>query len=372
MSPDTAIAAKGSGWYRELGTGRPGPLNAITDVPGVQVGHTTLIEGDGKREAGVGPVRTGVTVVVPGEDIWNRPVRAGAERVNGAGEVSGLEWVRESGELQTPIGLTNTHSVGVVRDALAGIHIRENPAQMFSLPVVGETCDVVLNDMYGHHVRTEHVEAALAAAKGGPVAQGGVGSGTGMICHDFKGGIGSASRVVVGEDGEPEWTVGVLVQANHGMRERLTIDGVPVGRMLGVDKIPGADWASIPSAQATAGTGSIIMVLATDAPLHASECASLAKRATFGLARSGGAGERKSGDFAIAFSTAREEEDGADPRLLVSSHLSELRISALYWAAIEAVEQAIVNALLAAETMTGADGNVVHALTAEHLDSLFV
>ncbi|MBS1677933.1 MAG: P1 family peptidase [Actinobacteria bacterium] len=364
------IPARGSGWYREVGTQPPGPLNAITDVAGVEVGHATLIEGEGKRVAGVGPVRTGVTVVVPGRDIWTRPVRAGAERINGAGEVCGLEWMRESGELQTAIGLTNTHSLGVVRDALTRVHVRENPRQMFSLPVVGETCDVVLNDMYGHHVRTEHVEAALADAKGGPVEQGSVGSGTGMICHDFKGGIGSASRRVVGEDGEPEWTVGVLVQANHGMRERLTIDGVPVGRMLGVDKIPGADWASIPSVQAAAGTGSIIIVLATDAPLLAPECASLAKRATFGLARTGGAGERKSGDFAVAFSTAREEEDAGDPRLRVSPHLSELRLSALYWAAIEATEQAIVNALLAAETMTGADGNVVHALTVEHLDAL--
>ena len=368
MSSDPVKPSSGSDWYRAVGSHRSGPLGAITDVAGVEVGHATLIAGEGKRQAGVGPVRTGVTVVVPSEDVWERPLRAGAERINGAGEVSGLEWMRESGLLTTPIGLTNTHSLGVVRDAIARAHVRENRRQMFSLPVVGETCDVLLNDMYGHHVRAEHLDQALADAKGGPVEQGSVGSGTGMVCHDFKGGIGSASRLAGSDGGGETWTVGVLVQANHGVRERLTIDGVPVGRLLGPDRIPAADWESISSA--LAGSGSIIIVIATDAPLMATECTSLAKRATFGLARTGGAGERQSGDFAIAFSTARDHPDAEDGRLRVARHLEEDQLAWLYWATIEAVEQAIVNALLAAETMTGADGNTVHALSASDLDGL--
>jgi D-aminopeptidase len=355
------MTGRRSPWYRALGTHAAGPEGAITDVAGVRVGHTTLIGGTGERRVGTGPIRTGVTVVIPCDDVWCRPLRAGVERINGAGEVSGLEWIRESGRLTTAIGLTNTHSLGVVRDALTRVHVRENPEQLFSLPVVGECCDVLLNDMNGHHVRGEHVEQALAEARGGPVEQGSVGGGTGMICHDFKGGIGSASRIVGGEG--PEWTVGVLVQANHGVRERLTIEGVPVGRILTADRIPVADWGVL---AAPPGRGSIIVVLATDAPLSVPECTALAKRATFGIARTGGAGEADSGDFAIAFSTADLE---AAPGQGVGEAEPD-RLSAIWWAAIEAVEQAIVNSMLAAETMVGADGNTVYGLPLADLDDL--
>lgn len=350
-------------WYRSIGTHRRGRHGAITDVAGVKVGHVTLIEGEGARRVGHGPVRTGVTVVVPRADVWSRPLQAGAERIHGAGEVSGLEWIRESGQLTTAIGLTNTHSLGAVRDAMTRIHVRENRWQLFSLPVVGETCDVLLNDMNGQHVRAEHLEQALANAHGGSVEQGSVGGGTGMICHDFKGGIGTASRIVESES----WTVGVLVQANHGTRERLSIDGVPVGRLLGADRFPLAPWEAVRGAS---GNGSIIMIVATDAPLMAPECASVAKRTTFGLARTGGEGDRQSGDFAIAFSTTADQSGRESGLGLPAGHLDNERLSRIYRATIEATEQAIVNALLAAETMTGADGNTVYGLPASELDSL--
>ena len=231
----------------------PGPANAITDVPGVRVGHTTLIEGDGPLVVGRGPVRTGVTVIVPGaDDPWAEPAFAGCHRLNGNGELTGLEWIREAGLLTTAIGLTNTHSVGVVRDALiAAAAATDSPdEQRWYLPVVGETYDGDLNDINGMHVRPEHVHAALAAASGGQVAEGGVGSGTGMQCHGFKGGIGTASRVVAGS------TVGVLVQANYGRRERLRVNGVPVGELLGEE--------SSGPPRGRAG-GSIIVIVATDA-----------------------------------------------------------------------------------------------------------
>lgn len=363
MTPAATGNGARSEWFRTLGTLRPGPGNAITDVAGVRVGHSTLIEGEGERRIGKGPIRTGVSVVVPSDDIWSRPLQAGADRINGAGEVSGLEWIRESGELSTAIGLTNTHSLGVVRDALARVHVRENPEQLFSLPVVGETCDILLNDMNGQHVRAEHLEAALVDASGGPVEQGSVGGGTGMICHDFKGGIGSASRIVGGD--APEWTVGVLVQANHGQRNRLTIEGVPVGRILSPERIPVADWGA---AISSPGQGSIIVVIATDAPLMAPECTALAKRAVFGIARTGGAGERDSGDFAVAFSTTGGTVSGR--REAATSTVAADHLTPIYWAAIEAVEQAIVNSMISSKTMTGADGNTVHALPSAALESL--
>ncbi|MBS1678919.1 MAG: P1 family peptidase [Actinobacteria bacterium] len=361
------MTGEASPWYRRIGSHRAGAFDAITDVAGVAVGHTTLIEGHGRREVGVGPVRTGVTVVVPSVDVWHRPLPAGAHRINGAGEVSGLEWIRESGLLTTPIGLTNTHSLGVVRDAIARRHVRENPDQLFSLPVVGETCDVLLNDMNGQHVRAEHLESALAASGSGPVEQGSVGGGTGMICHDFKGGIGTASRLVDLPGAAEQWTVGVLVQANHGVRHRLTIDGVPVGQVLDGDLIPLADWGSLIT---TPGQGSIIVVIATDAPLLAPECTALAQRATFGIARTGGAGERDSGDFAVAFSTAGDVPGSAQEQIVVSRRVQEHLLSQIYWAAIEATEQAIVNSMLAAETMTGADDKVVYELPTAALDEL--
>jgi D-aminopeptidase len=299
----------------------------ITDVAGVRVGHTTLWEGD--------DVRTGVTVVVPPR----LPCFAASHTLNGNGEVTGLEWIRESGFLTSPIGLTNTHSVGVVRDAIVAWEVREGPDE-WHLPVVGETWDGFLNDINGMHVRAEHVFAALEAATDGPVAQGSVGSGTGMICHGFKGGIGSASSRA------GDWTVGVLVQANHGRRARLTIDGVPVGTEIGPDVIP------VPAYREAAG--SIIVIVATDAPLLPHQCRRLAQRAALGVARTGGAGENSSGDFMLAFSTGSSESPVA--------YLGNEALDPLFHATIEATEHAIVNALLAAETTTGKSGRVVHRL----------
>jgi len=305
-----------------VGELEPGRRDSIADVAGLRVGHTTLIEGD--------DVRTGVTMIVPPE----RPLFAGVHRLNGNGELTGREWIRESGFLTSPIALTNTHSVGVVRDAIVAARATEG---YWSLPVVGETWDGVLNDINGFHVRAEHAHAALAAASE-DVAQGNVGGGTGMICHEFKGGIGTASRRA------GDHLVGVLVQANHGRRSRLRIDGAPVGRELGLDRIPGPP--PLPG-------GSIIVVVATDAPLLPHQCVRVAQRASLGVARTGGAGETTSGDFMLCFST---QEVGDTVGMV-----REWSIDPIFYAAIEATEAAIVNALLAAETMTGR-GTTVHAI----------
>ena len=276
-----------------LGSLEPGPLDAITDVEGIRVGSVTLIEGEGPLVRGKGPVRTGVTVVVPREGF--EPLFAGCHRLNGNGELTGLEWVRESGCLTTPIGLTNTHSVGIVRDALVEVEVsRYESGEMFwSLPVVGETWDGTLNDINGFHVKPQHVHQALERASDGPVEEGGVGSGTGMICHGFKGGLGTASRRA------GQWTVGVLVQANHGSRDRLAVGGYPVGRVLGADVVP------LPEDDPSV-SGSIIVICATDAPLLPHQCDRIAQRCALGIARTGGAGEHSSGDLVLAFSTARQ------------------------------------------------------------------
>lgn len=343
-----------------IGELAPGALNAITDVPGVRVGHTTLIEGDGPLVVGSGPVRTGVTVILPHEgDIGREPLFAGCHTLNGNGEMTGLEWVRESGMLTTPIGLTNTHSVGVVRDALvaASVPAGAGDGPRWWLPVVGETWDGYLNDIDGQHVRAEHVFAALATASDGPVAEGNVGAGTGTKAYGFKAGIGTASRMVVAE--EVSHTVGVLVQANHGRRDRLAIDGVPVGREIPRTEIPGPEMA-LP------GAGSIIVVVATDAPLLPHQCRRLAQRAGLGVARAGGGGEHDSGDLFLCFATGnrdlKNEDDAAAPLRHRLAMLNDDHISDLFWATIEATEEAIVNALLAAETMTGRDGITFHAL----------
>src|SRR6478735_1914791 len=222
-----------------IGRGRPGPGNAITDVAGVRVGHATIVEGDGPLVVGRGPVRSGVTVVVPGgSDHWEYGVYAGCHRLNGNGEMTGLEWIREAGLLLTPIAITNTHSVGLVRDALVAVAVEraDSDRPHWTLPVVGETSDGLLNDMDGFHVGSEHVRAALASAVGGPVAEGNVGGGTGMVCHEFKGGIGTASRVI--PEARGGFTIGALVQANYGKREWLRVDGVPVGAEIGRDEVP--------------------------------------------------------------------------------------------------------------------------------------
>jgi D-aminopeptidase len=315
----------------EIGDLAPGPLNAITDVEGVRVGHTTLIEGD--------DVRTGVTVVVPPE----LPVFAAPFRLNGNGEVTGLQWMRESGQLTTPIAITNTHSVGAVHEALVTAALAGDRS-MWSLPVVGETWDGVLNDVNGFHVRPEHARAALESTSDGPVAEGNVGGGTGMICHGFKGGIGTSSRLA------DAYTVGVLVQANHGTRARLTIDGVPVGRMIDADRVP-----LPPRPPLGECVGSIVVVVATDAPLLPHQCERLAVRAMLGVARVGGAGETSSGDFALAFATGPTHSVEPVPNEYMNP---------LFYAAIDATEEAIVNGLLAAETMTGRDGATVYGLDA--------
>jgi D-aminopeptidase len=322
----------------EIGSLPSGPANAITDVEGVRVGHTTLIEGDS--------IRTGVTVVVPPAE----PFFAGVHRINGNGELTGLEWIRDSGLLTTPIGLTNTHSVGVVRDALVAAAQQGEREGRWSLPVVGETWDGLLNDINGFHVKPEHVASALAAASDGAVEEGAVGGGTGMACHGFKGGIGTASRVV--EDG---WIVGVLVQANHGRRTRLRVNGTPVGERIGADRVP------LPERDWDGGSGSIIVLIATDAPLLPIQCERLARRAAFGIARTGGMGEHSSGDFGLCFATGNHGLEAGEAELPLRM-LNDTRIDLLYEAVIDAVEESILNAMLAAETMTGRDGNTVHAL----------
>jgi D-aminopeptidase len=350
-----------------VGRGRPGPDNAITDVEGVRVGFTTLVTGDGPLVVGEGPVRTGVTVIVPHDgNVWEEPLFAGAHRLNGNGELTGLEWIRESGMLMSLIGLTNTHSVGVVRDALVGLDARErsDPGRPFwALPVTGETWDGVLNDVNGMHISAEHVLAAYEDASAGPVTEGNVGSGTGMICHEFKGGIGTASRLLDADAGG--YTIGVLVQANHGRRERLAINGAPVGETLPLSEIPAPDPAA-------PGAGSIIVIVATDAPLLPGQCTRLAQRASFGIARTGGVGEHWSGDLLLAFSTANRglpaSELGAPSPLTVSVEmLVDAHIDAVFDASVEATEEAILNAMVAAETMTGRDGLTAHAIDHERL-----
>ncbi len=349
-----------------IGSGIPGPWNAITDVAGVRVGHATIVRGDGPLVVGQGPVRTGVTIVVPHDgDAWTEPLYAGSHRLNGNGEMTGLEWLRESGTLASPIGITNTHSVGVVRDALVAAEVaRRPPREVFwGLPVVGETWDGVLNDVNGFHVRREHVDEALRSAVTGPVAEGGVGGGTGMICHGFKGGIGTASRRVAAEAGG--WTVGVLVQANHGRRERLSITGVPVGAEIGASVVPEPD-------ESTDGAGSIIVVVATDAPLLPHQLTRLAQRPALGIGRTGGVGENSSGDLIVAFSTANRGAMWTDlatkpPLTGAATVLADAYLTPLFDAAIEATEESIVNALVAAETMTGRDGITAHRLPHDRL-----
>jgi D-aminopeptidase len=364
-----------------IGAGTPGPHDAITDVAEVRVGHCTIVEGDGPLRVGHGPVRTGVTVIEPAPAVWGEPVFAAPHRLNGNGELTGLEWVRESGLLTTPIALTNTHSVGVVRDALIAHEIAArgpDDGLFWALPVVGETWDGLLNDVNGLHVTAEHVSAAIADLSSGPVDEGAVGGGTGMVCHDFKGGIGTASRIVGAEHGG--FTVGVLVQANHGRRERLAINGVPVGRVLGYDVVPEPRFPDHRrpghgAAAGTAGAGSIIVIVGTDAPLLPHQCARLAQRAGLGIARTGGVGEHSSGDIFLCFATGNRGLTAGDighvgPVTVALTMLADDHITPLFDATVEATEAAIVNALLGAETMTGADGITAHALPAERLVEL--
>ncbi len=364
-----------------IGRGRPGPANAITDVRGVRVGHATVVAGDGPLVVGRGPVRTGVTMIVPHDgDVWTEPLYAGSHRLNGNGELTGLEWIREAGLLTGPIGITNTHSVGVVRDAIIRNAVRQLPfgTSYWALPVVGETWDGLLNDIDGFHVTADHVDEALAAATDDAVGEGNVGGGTGMVCHDFKGGIGTASRIVDAAWGG--YTVGVLVQANYGRREWLRVDGVPVGEAIPVAEIPSPyamteDDDAPPGSRTgspAAGSGSIIGIIATDAPLLPHQCERLAQRAGLGVARMGGTGAHSSGDLFLCFATGNRTlartSFRADPRLVVDlTGLNDFAIGPLFDATIEATEEAILNALVAAETMTGRDGITAHALPHDRL-----
>jgi D-aminopeptidase len=348
---------------RDLGVpfdGATGPLNAITDVDGVTVGHSTIINGEGRLVVGEGPVRTGVTAVLPRGGVYD-PVFAGWSCLNGNGEMTGTTWVEESGFLEGPVMITNTHSVGVVHDAVIewmNCRKAEDPSigdVHWSLPVVAETYDGRLNDINGFHVKRRHAFEALESADTGAVEEGNVGGGTGMVCHQFKGGIGTSSRRLTEEHGG--YTVGVLVQANYGSRELLTIAGVPVGR-----EIPDL----MPVLSEIEGGGSIIVVVATDAPLLPHQLKRLARRVPLGISRVGGISSDGSGDIFISFSTANP---GAHGREKVSelSMLSNDRMSPLFLATAQATEEAIVNALVAAETMTGINGNTVYALPHDRL-----
>jgi D-aminopeptidase len=353
---------------RDLGVpfeGTPGKLNAITDVAGVEVGFVTLINGDGPLVQGKGPVRTGVTAILPRGKTSTDPVMAGWFSLNGNGEMTGTTWVKESGFLEGPVFITNTHSVGVVRDASIAWGLKHGATlQPWSLPVVAETWDGALNDINGFHVKPEHVFSALDGATAGAVREGNVGGGAGMICYQFKCGTGTASRKLDANAGGH--TVGVLVQANHGRRSELRIAGVPVGA-----EIPVAP--ARPRAPADPFNdrelGSIIIVVATDAPLLPHQLERIARRASLGLARTGATSGNGSGDIFIAFSTANAKAAGAADVASVQM-LSNDRISALFSATVQATEEAIVNALVAAETMTGANSRVVEALPHEMLKTL--
>ena len=365
VASSTATQAQPKPRARDLGVpfdGSPGSLNAITDVAGVEVGQTTLISGTGPLVRGKGPVRTGVTAILPKGRAFRERVFAGWYSLNGNGEMTGTTWVEESGFLGSPILVTNTHSVGVVRDAVIEWNVRRGGTGEysgdFSLPVVAETWDGFLNDIDGFHVTKTHVFGALDGARGGPVAEGNVGGGTGMICHGFKGGIGTASRVLRKEDGG--YTIGVLVQANYGSRDLLTIAGVPVGR-----EITDLRRVSTPPLR-DEDAGSIIVVVATDAPLLPHQLKRLARRVPLGIGIVGGRGGNTSGDIFIVFSTANGE--GSKTSDLASlTMLPNERITPLFNATVQATEEAIVNALVAAETMTGVDGHTVYALPHDRL-----
>ena len=352
---------------RQLGVpfdGTPGAFDAITDVRGVEVGETTLISGSGKLVVGTGPVRTGVTVVFPRGKANHDPVYAGWFSQNGNGEMTGTTWVEESGFLESPVAITNTHSVGVVRDAIIAWTVKHaEMKQDWSLPVVAETWDGWLNDINGFHVKPEDVFAALDSARAGPVDEGAVGGGTGMVCYGFKGGIGTASRVLTREQGG--YTVGVLVQCNCGRRPQLTIAGVPVGKLIPQD-VPYSMFKDGTGGATEGDEGSIIIVVATDAPLLPHQLKRLARRATMGLARTGSTSGNGSGDIFIAFSTANPHADGEPgPNSVLT--VSNERISPLFQATVEATEEAIVNAMVGAKTMTGIDGHTAIGLPHEEL-----
>ncbi|MGH9733009.1 MAG: P1 family peptidase [Candidatus Acidiferrales bacterium] len=354
--------AQGGPRARDLGVpfdGQPGPLNAVTDVKGVEVGYTTLISGSGPLKVGVGPVRTGVTAILPRGKDSSDPVFAGWFTENGNGEMTGTTWVEESGFLEGPVMITNTHSVGIVRDSVIAWRIKHHPPKpggySWSLPVVAETWDGYLNDVDGFHVKPGDVFHALDTAKDGPIAEGNVGGGTGMICNEFKGGTGTSSRVIDAKYGG--YTVGVLVQCNYGQRDQLRIAGVPVGREITGKTIWNDD------------VGSIIVVVATNAPLIPTQLKRLARRVPLGIARDGTYSGNGSGDIFIAFSTANagsaDSEGVRQIRMLPND-----RMNPLFLATVQATEEAVVNAMVAAKTMTGINGHTVVALPHDQLQAI--
>ena len=344
---------------RDLGVpfeGTTGKFNAITDVAGVEVGYTTLISGEGKAA-----IRTGVTAIFPLGKEYAQPVFAGWHTLNGNGEMTGTTWIEESGAFGGPVVITNTHSVGVVRDAViewgTKRSTRKGYSGDYSLPVVAETWDGFLNDINGFHVKREHVFAALDAAKSGPVAEGNVGGGTGMMAHQFKGGTGTSSRVLTQDQGG--YTVGVLVQANYGGRSQLRVAGAPVGREI-LDLMPSEGAPS-------ADSGSIIVVIATDAPLLPHQLRRIVKRASLGIGLMGGIGGNSSGDIFVAFSKANKEAAAQQDGVAKLEMLPNERINAVFAAVVQATEEAIVNALVAAETMKGVNGNTAYAIPHDRL-----
>jgi len=351
---------------RDLGVpfdGTPGKLNAITDVSGVLVGHTTLISGEGNLQIGKGPVRTGITAILPrGKDSMNDAVFAGWFSQNGNGEMTGTTWIEESGFLEGPVMITNTHSVGVVRDAVIQwrvAHGQPDPTgYWWSLPVVAETWDGWLNDINGFHVKAEHAFHAIDTARDGRVEEGSVGGGTGMICNEFKGGIGTSSRKLDLKAGG--YTIGVLVQCNYGRRSNLRIAGVPVGMEISED----AAYATAPFDEAE--RGSIIVVVATDAPLLPQQLKRLARRVSLGLGRDGSISGNGSGDIFIAFSTANPRAEGSKTVLDVKMVPND-SLDPIFAATVQATEEAIINAMVAAETMTGIENHKVIALPHDKL-----
>ena len=384
LSLTVSLSAQPKPRARDLGLstkigGTAGTLDAITDVAGVEVGHTTLIEGNGRLVVGKGPVRTGVTVIHPRGKANPDPVMGAWFTLNGNGEMTGTTWLQESGFLEGPIAITNTHSVGVVRDAILQWQVKRPGLQPWGLPVVAETFDGSLNDINGFHVKPEHVFAALDGATGGSVLEGAVGGGTGMVCHGFKGGIGTASRKLDAAAGG--YTVGVLVQCNYGARRELRVAGVPVGEEITdlTRCIASSDATlrpNIPRCDAKAGAGqeiddddgagSIIVVVATDAPLLPHQLKRLVTRVALGVGRMGGKGENSSGDIFVAFSTANAHAATATDVAHVDM-VPNPGMNPLFTATVQATEESILNALLAAETMTGIDDTRVYALPVDRL-----
>ncbi|MFP2930772.1 P1 family peptidase [Pyxidicoccus sp. 3LG] len=384
--PALAQSAPAKPRARDLGItfgGKSGPNNAITDVPGVEVGHTTLVSGEDRGEPGQRAVRTGVTAVLPrGKDGVAESVFAATFALNGNGEMTGTHWVAESGELSGPVMITNTQDIGAVRDGVLAWAEKRDLAWELGLPVVAETYDGFLNDISGFHVKAGHAQQALDTARGGPVAEGSVGGGTGMMCHGFKGGIGTASRKLADTAGG--YTVGVLVQCNYGSRQHLSVEGVPVGEEIsdlrpcyvGARKPEGLfirrDMAACPASGGATrptveeGSGSIIIVVGTDAPLLPHQLERISRRVALGIGKMGGLGENASGDIFISFSTQRLKAPAASSVAGVAM-LDNDRITPLFEATVQATQEAILNAMLAAETMTGAKGIRVFALPQDRL-----